>query len=120
MKVATIFTCFFLASGVLFAQAQKKSEKHLDKATITVEEQNIAKKYFKFTGEVRPSVSEFISEYRSAFALSDENELRISRQKTDELGQTHYRYKQYYNGLELFDIQFLVHVVNGTVKSANG
>ena len=106
--------------GILFAQTQKESKKYLDKATITVEDQNISTKYIKFKDEADLSVNEFISEYRSAFSLSDENELRILHEETDELGQKHYRYKQYYNGLELFDTQFLVHEENGTVKSANG
>ena len=66
------------------------------------------------------TVESFFQAYRSAYHLSPENQLSEFRSFTDRLGQTHRRFKQYYKGLELAEVQFLLHEKDGLVHHANG
>ena len=65
-------------------------------------------------------LNSFFNEYKKTFGLSDDNEIRSYKITTDKLGQTHHRYKQYYKGIELGEVQFILHEKNGMVFHANG
>ena len=62
---------------------------------------------------------QFFSEYRKAFKLSADNEFKSFQKIKDNIGQT-FRYKQYYKGLELAEVHFILHEKNGQVTHANG
>jgi len=64
--------------------------------------------------------SSFFEEYKRAFGLSGDNEIKPFKVFTDRLGQTHRRCRQYYKGVELAEVQFLVHEKNGSVFYAHG
>ena len=60
-------------------------------------------------------------EYRDAFELSADDDMRIRTVKTDELGMNHYKYDQYYKNVRVQFGEFIVHQqADGFVKSANG
>src|SRR3972149_10525201 len=62
----------------------------------------------------------FFSEYGKAFNLSKDNELKSFQVSKDDLGQTNHRYKQFYKGIELAEVQYILHEKNGQVIHANG
>ena len=62
----------------------------------------------------------FFSEYKKTFGLSDDNEIRPYKASTDKLGQTHHRYKQYYKGVELAEVQLILNEKNGLVFQTTG
>ena len=62
----------------------------------------------------------FFGEYGKAFNLSNDNEIKSFQVTKDNLGQTHHRYKQYYKGIELAEVQYILHVKDGKVLHANG
>ena len=66
------------------------------------------------------SLKSFFNEYKKTFGLSNDNEIRSYKVSTDKLGQTHHRYKQYYKGVELAEVQFILHEKNGLVFQSNG
>ena len=62
----------------------------------------------------------FFREYSNTFNLSKDNEIKSFQVSKDNLGQTHHRYKQYYKGIELAEVQYILHEKNGQVIHANG
>ncbi len=74
----------------------------------------------RFSTEKPISVADFFTAYKTAFGLSAENEFRVFQTTTDKLRQTHYRIKQYYKGVELAEVQYLLHEKNGGLHYANG
>src|SRR4030067_345891 len=65
-------------------------------------------------------IESFFNEYGKAFNLSKDNEVKSFQVTKDNLGQTHHRYKQYYKGIELAEVQYILHEKNGQVIHANG
>ena len=65
-------------------------------------------------------IESFFGEYGKAFNLSNDNEIKSFQVTKDNLGQTHHRYKQYYKGIELAEVQYILHVKDGKVLHANG
>lgn len=66
------------------------------------------------------TVDSFFETYRSEFNWQNDNTAAAFKITTDELGITHHRFKQYFKGIELADVQFLIHEKNGLVKHAHG
>ena len=62
----------------------------------------------------------FFEEYSKTFNWSNDNEAKSFRVTEDNNGKTHRRYKQYYKGIELADVQYILHEKNGQVIHANG
>ncbi len=58
---------------------------------------------------------------RTELQLSANDKLKLIRtSKPDNLGFTHYRYQQYHNGIEVWGAEYIFHVKNGTLSTANG
>jgi Zn-dependent metalloprotease len=55
-----------------------------------------------------------------ALACEKEVSFELFDQQSDDLGYVHYRYKQYYNKLEVEFSRYYVHVLHSFVQSANG
>src|SRR4030066_1643468 len=65
-------------------------------------------------------IESFFNEYGKAFNLSKDNEVKSFQVTKDNLGQTHHRYKQYYKGIELAEVQYILHEKDGKVLHGNG
>ncbi|MEJ2505202.1 MAG: hypothetical protein P8Y81_02935, partial [Ignavibacteriaceae bacterium] len=74
----------------------------------------------RFSNDSQITLKSFFNEYKKTFGLSDDNEIRSYKVTTDKLGQTHHRYRQYYRGVELAEVQFIIHEKNGSVFQTNG
>jgi Zn-dependent metalloprotease len=68
----------------------------------------------------RISITAFFDQYKKAFNWSEDNDAVSIREIRDDLGQTHHRFKQRYKGIELADVQYLVHEKEGSVYYAHG
>ena len=42
------------------------------------------------------------------------------QQLTDQLGQSHYRFSEFYKGVEVLNAQLILHEKNGVIHYANG
>jgi len=89
-------------------------------AQITMDKQRTAPLDIRFRENAGLSVNSFWNAYRQVFHLSNDNEMKSFRVLTDQLKQTHYRYKQYYRGIEVADVQYLLHEKNGLVFHTHG
>jgi len=65
-------------------------------------------------------LASFFNEYSTAFNWSEDNEVKSFLVTKDDIGQIHHRYKQYYKGIELAEVQYILHEKNGKVIHANG
>ena len=74
----------------------------------------------RFSNDSQITLKSFFNEYKKTFGLSDDNEIRSYKVTTDKLGQTHHRYRQYYRGVELAEVQFIIHEKNGSIFQTNG
>ncbi len=62
----------------------------------------------------------FFSQYKSYFGLSSDYEFIQFKEFSDQIGQNHYRYKEYYKGIEVLYAQLILHEKNGFIYFANG
>ncbi|MGB5894258.1 MAG: hypothetical protein WBG58_08770, partial [Ignavibacteriaceae bacterium] len=116
----TIFILFVFSMVNFQIFGQNKSSSIFKDATLILDQKTNSPKDIRFKEGNYISLNSFFDEYRKAFNLSNQNEFRSFRVLTDKLGQTHLRYKQYYKGIELAEVQFILHEKNGMVFHANG
>ena len=57
---------------------------------------------------------------RQELALGSADQLRLSKVETDQLGFTHQKYAQYYQGIRVEHADYTVHAKGGTVASISG
>ena len=92
-----------------------KPDKLSDVATPTT-----APGWIRFRPEANVDARSFLSRYGSSLQLADGTKMRQVAEQTDELGMTHLRFQQYYQGIEVEGAQFLVHAKGTRALSANG
>ncbi|WP_077328589.1 M4 family metallopeptidase [Virgibacillus siamensis] len=54
-------------------------------------------------------VKQYLEEKRNVFQLDPDSDLEFVKKKTDDLGMTHYTFKQTVNGVPVFGAEFTVH-----------
>ncbi|MDO7845113.1 M4 family metallopeptidase [Hymenobacter sp. M29] len=57
---------------------------------------------------------------RQQLALTNADEMRVARTETDQLGFTHQKFAQYYQGIRVEHADYTVHAKGGTVESISG
>ena len=62
----------------------------------------------------------FTEAYKQNFRLSDDHQLKPFSVFTDQIGQTHHRLMQIYKGIEITEVQYLVHEKEDAVVYAHG
>jgi len=88
-------------------------------AQVTMDKQGKSPVAMKFQPGNQPTVATFFQDYRKAYPLSDENQMKELRVSADKTG-SHYRYDQYYKGIQVLGGQYILHEKNGGVWYANG
>jgi Zn-dependent metalloprotease len=58
--------------------------------------------------------------YGSAFGLTSNDAMKLSKQETDKLGFTHYRYQQYYQDIPVRAGEYIIHAKDDNAVSGNG
>jgi len=112
---------FFLNILPIFGQEKIDVSKSVFKnSTLLIDPLTKSPSSIRIEEENYIPLKSFFNEYRKTFGLSDDNEFISNKVSTDKLGQTHYTYKQYYKGIELAEVRFILHAKNDMVFYANG
>ena len=76
--------------------------------------------WIKLNQEIQIAPEQFFDQYKTAFDLRDQDHFELVKVDEDELGFSHYRYQQYYNGHPIEGAEYILHAKDGAVKHANG
>jgi len=76
--------------------------------------------YILFRKESQLPYSKFLSWTHTAFSLSSAYGLKLLNTENDDLGMTHYRYQQTYNGFPIVGTMLIVHTKSDMISSMNG
>jgi len=119
------FTRFYLAVLMIIASSvqsigENQNIAGWNAAIVRTEGQSKIPVEIRFREDNYVPLASFFDNYRQIFNWGPENDARSFRVFTDKLGQTHHRFRQYYNGIEVADIQYLLHEKDGLVFLAHG
>jgi Zn-dependent metalloprotease len=110
MKIKTLSALLLISSG-LFAQ-----QKNLTDFIAEKESPN----FLKFKKGNTLSVENIVNTYKLDLGLTANDKLELVKKEEDNKGFTHYRYQQYFNGIEVYGAQYLIHENESSVIMANG
>jgi len=119
----SVTLCFSLSSFTAsYSQSKtaKPSSEYFSQAKISFDKRSQSPAAISFPDGRGVPVASFFDEYKKAFNVSDDNAVKPLAVFTDQLGQTHHRLTQFYKGIELADVQFLLHEKDALVSYANG
>ena len=108
------FTLFIIA--VFVVSSSMAQQKKLNEFIQTKRSDN----FYIYKNGMPVSSSDLVTSYKSDLGLSANDKLEIIRKEKDQLDQDHYRYQQYYKGIEVYGAQYLVHEKNNSVVASNG
>ncbi len=106
--IFTLLICLVL-SAVAFGQ--KLSD---------ITTQNTGTSWVQFKPNLNAKGTTFFSQYKKAFGLTENDEMRLIKSETDAIGFTHYRYQQYHNNVLVFGAIYILHEKNNQLKTGNG
>src|SRR5258706_1479628 len=125
MKTSGLFfivLILFVSTGLraqVLTGSEAEKQIHGSEAVLPGEVSSVPK-YVKFKEAAAFSVGEFPMWASSALGMSKENSFQLLNASSDELGFTHYRYKQYCNNIPVEGTMYILHTRNGKVISMNG
>lgn len=76
--------------------------------------------FIHFTDKSSTTASSFFQTFAKDLSLSSSDKFNLLKTENDEIGFTHYRYQQAYNGISVMGGEYLLHEKNGNLISANG
>ena len=127
MKKISIVLFLFIVTNLLnisYSKAQNNtglnqtSQQQSLLSQIAIKKHNSSWIQFRENKKINPS--SVFQDYKKAFGLEKNDEMRVSRIETDKLEFTHYRYQQYYKGITIEGAEYLIHAKNGIAISGNG
>ena len=72
-------------------------------------------------GRAKPQLSDYLQSIKPILNMDDpQKELHINKKEVDELGFTHHKMMQFYQGIEVFGGELIMHEKDGEIQSANG
>jgi len=74
----------------------------------------------EFVETQAPSNDQFFDWYRNQFSIDSKITWKEKKNDLDDLGMSHIRFDQYYNGVSVDHGTLIIHSINGVVKSFNG
>lgn len=111
------FFILMLSMQILDAQDKKQPYSILQNPLLAEES---SPKWMNFKKNTSLDGRTIFQQYKSAYGLGLDDEMRLIKTKEDKLGFTHYRYQQYYKGFKIDGAEVLVHDFQGKSKTANG
>ncbi len=79
-----------------------------------------AKVSFNIENNISVSARDFFTTYSESFGLNPINSLKEVSLNVEKNGLKHYKYKQYYNQLEIYGAHYILHEYNKKVVNGNG
>jgi len=120
-KYTVILTILLFSILILLQQNLNANSDNIFKnAAISMDKQGKVPIEIRLNEDRQISAVLFFEDYKQHFMVSDFNEFKSFKRFSDKIGQTHYRFKQFYKGIELAEVQFLLHEKNGSVFYAHG
>jgi Zn-dependent metalloprotease len=122
-KIFSILFIVILSIGSLKAQVFQgiNADKIVKGAQIVkVSSDESLPTFIKFFPGKEPSFSNLKTWINEIYKTNDQMSIIQIGKETDNLGFTHYRYQQTYNGIPVHEAQFIVHVINNKIASVNG
>jgi Zn-dependent metalloprotease len=111
IKRKTLLLSALLIVSSLFAQQKKLSNFIQSKKE---------KNFITYKSDNPITAENLVKLYKSDLGLSPKDALIEKKRETDKIGFTHYRYQQFYNGVEVYGSQYLIHEKNQKIISSNG
>ncbi|NVO02253.1 MAG: M4 family metallopeptidase [Bacteroidetes bacterium] len=116
MKKTSAFICsLFIILCINFSFAQKNILKLSQIATFKNNSD-----WLKFKANKKLNPETLINDNLEAFGLTKTNNVKNIAKTSDNLGFTHYKFQQYYNGVKVENAVYLIHAKNGIAVSGNG
>lgn len=113
-----VIILFLLSISTCFVS--NAQQKDFSGAQITLDKNTGVPTNISFKDCIKPTTESFFKIYKSVYNITDENRFIKVSSKVGNLGQTYHCYKQYYKGIELAEVQFLLNEKDGVVQSAHG
>ena len=117
MKFSLTFTAILLAANLSYAGQDSKNQ--IVKQRLSLESSTIPT-YIEYADEQRPVLTELKSLFQNYWKGVDGFDFVEIGQEVDQLGFTHYRYEQTYNGVPIEFAEWIVHTKNNEIHSMNG
>lgn len=116
---------WLLITVLLFAWVMQTLNIHAQGNKEIAPEKNIAlpggiRGWVEIRDEVMISPAQIFSDYKDFFGLGTQDEMKLMRSATDDLGMTHDRYRQYHKGYRVIGSDMIVHGKDGRVQTVNG
>jgi Zn-dependent metalloprotease len=119
---------FFLAFGILGLFSIRGISQSLNNQLENVQEIELVRPgqfselpaYIKFKKGQERDLANFESWIKTTLNLAPEMGFHLLRKEQDNLGHTHYRYQQTFNGFPLEDAIWIAHTIEDKVYSCNG
>lgn len=100
-----------------FALGQNARQQRLEEIAKPIETAG----WYDFKEDINLSNEDLFTKEKSIFGLSTQDEMRLTKSKTDDLGFNHFFYQQYAHGIKVSGAEMIVHVnPMGKLQSANG
>jgi Zn-dependent metalloprotease len=124
MKKLLLLICFVLLSfGAIQAQIfYGKDAQQIMPGTEIIAKSNVSTipTLIKFLPGYEVNYKQFETWLQDNFKIAPAFGMKLIKTESDNLGFTHYRYQQTYNGYPIFANIFIVHVRNGLITCMNG
>ena len=117
MKFSLTFTAILMAVNLSFAG--QNSQYQIVKQRLSLESSKIPT-YIEYSDEKRPALAELKSLFQNYWKGVEGFDFVEIGQEIDQLGFTHYRYEQTFNGVPIELAVWIVHVKNDEIHSMNG
>ncbi len=120
MKTKTIWLCLmlFLCAKPNNISAQKINFDNSQLQAIAIPTK--ASNWIKFRPDSNIKAESIFEEYKSAFNLDKDDEMRLINTFTDQFGLTHFKFQQYYKGIKVEGVQFIIHAKDNIALHGNG
>ena len=76
--------------------------------------------FIEFKPQNQIIVSDFKNWVSETFNLDKRYDFILIDTSTDEIGYTHYKYREYYSGYPIEKAIYIIHAINGKISSMNG
>jgi len=117
----TILLIAFSILSFLFAFSQENDNLFFNKHKIhQISNKVVGDGYFFIKDELNISPDSFFTQYGDIIGMTKDDEFRLHNIQEDKFGNQHYRFNQFYKGIEVDGIQYVLHVRNGRVYGASG
>jgi Zn-dependent metalloprotease len=119
-QLVLIFAILFSIIFQLLAQADNRINTAFNHASISYYKDSNSPYEIRFNQVSGITELDFFTGYKSYFGLSDDFNFVQIQETSDQLNQIHYRYNEYYKGIEIIGAQFILHNKNEFIHYANG